>query len=190
MARRSVGEIFIRNSKMEDISGSATIANAFVGNENGMWKEYLTAGGTCTVSYDNSTYYSGTQSIKAEITDGAAGFYYLTIDTTTTAVNAYKYGIPIRPSTSYTLTAYIKRSGLTSNVAMESQQFASDGGARLAYTSTNIGQADTDFIIATQNFTSNAAADILGIAFYTSGTGTYWIDDVKLVDNSISRTAS
>lgn len=142
--------------------------------------------------FDSTVFHSGTYSVKLIETDatsrarvnfGATGTG-ATINTNTT--NLFN-PIILSPSTSYTLTAWMKTSSVTgSGIRMDTNEYGGSNGStntRVASTTGAVTLLGTnDWTQLTTTFTTASSSAILVVLFVMPGnaTGTIWIDDIVL----------
>jgi len=139
---------------------------------NNLFTWYLINGaGTFGASFDSTTKYAGSYSIKLEATDATGRGRVLSapFESSTTAALVAQYGYPAQPSTDYDISAYIKTaSASASSVRIQALFYTADG--------TQSGSANGTFQSATQDFTLST------LRFTTASTTRYIV--IRLDDNT------
>lgn len=192
VARRRMGQPFIKNARMENIPQltAATTANQ-------TWIDG-TAGGSLTnrtygwgapnitpsaaASFDATTTHFGHGSIKIETFDAAG----------TAAISVYRstpsgFALPVEPGKSYTLRAWAKCQAATNQGVNIAPRTLTNSYATInTYTGNTIG-GTTDWTLLTVTFTTEAnAAYVVPLLRYAPGqAGVCWFDEIDLLPNFI-----
>jgi hypothetical protein len=164
------------------VGGVAITADAFVEDEKfGVWGESIT-GGT-SIEFDSAVTRTGRLTVKITTTNatGAAcvqcGYNGITGATLNPARLA-KYGIPLKPSTTYKITAPVKYAGLVSTSLLRFHPFDING-TRLTTSATTAESGTSDWVLRTLTFTttSTAAYGIIFPAYTAAGDAQQvWVD--------------
>lgn len=155
---------------------------------NDLFGWYLINGaGTFGASFDTSTKFTGTASLKLEATDATGRGRALSapFESTTTIALINTYGIPAQPSTDYILTAYVKTAGASaSSVRIQALFFTADG-AQSGSSNSSFQGATQDFTLVSLPFTTASTTRFIVIKLddNTSPGAAHqaWFDDVKLL---------
>lgn len=185
----------IKNGSFEVGTGSIS-ANGWIGSEAYGW--YGSFNDTGTMSFDTTVFHSGTQSIKIDITSGTTkpngisttGLASFWGSSSRTLPLISKYGIAVKPSTTYRLSAWMKVSS-AQDVSFQYQQFSALGGERLAIGYLyNSSYTNTDWAYNTVQFTTNVSTAYveIDILLYQAAAASLWIDDLFL--QQVSRTTA
>lgn len=203
--RRDITNI-IQNGDFEDypVSGAGTnTANRWIDNTAGgstnnvfNWAIPTAAiAATATASYDTSVKRSGSASMKLDLAD-ATGTVTVQYGTRNSPpVTADKpFLIPLLPSTSYTLTAYIKTTNCATNAAFIDLREYSGTLSTVATNSSTKLSGTNDWTKVTLTFTTGSTTAFGSILLRHNVAGnvaTAWFDDIVLTKTTPeARTAS
>jgi hypothetical protein len=107
-------------------------------------------------------------------------------ETSTTAANVAKYGIPLKPNTSYTFSGYVKSVDATASAQrIDCILFNQDGTAISTETTSYMPAGDSEYTLQTVTFTtaSNETHAVIKIGINTAGTvQTMTVKDLTLTE--------
>ncbi len=196
-ARKQVNGNMVKNGDFEyapPFTAITTTSARFIDGSaggsttNDLFGWYLINGaGTFGASFDTSTKFTGTASLKLEATDATGRGRALSapFESTTTIALINTYGIPAQPSTDYILTAYVKTAGASaSSVRIQALFFTADG-AQSGSSNSSFQGATQDFTLVSLPFTTASTTRFIVIKLddNTSPGAAHqaWFDDVKLL---------
>lgn len=149
----------------------------------------LNSGGTISCQFDPDIKYSGTNSLK--ISGVSAGSYiqvHRRISSTEATIR--KYGTPVLPSTSYTLTYWMKTELVSGDAATGASLAISQRNAANTQTASSTGtirKITTDWTQYTITFTTHANTRFIDIALQVLGNAgaatlimNAWFDEIVL----------
>lgn len=152
-----------------------------------------------TALFDTAEKHGGSYSLKIAASSAVGGTSGHTVSTTTTVspsvADQYFHMIPIKPSTAYTMTGWVKTSAITNNnpgatngVTMRVFQYSGVSTSSLVSNASGNFTGTNDWTQVTISFTSNASAKFANIwcTLYNE-TGDCWFDDITLVEDAPDR---
>lgn len=152
---------------------------------NATYKWYNINIGNFAASFDSTVFRSGLYSMKIEATSsaGRGRIMQTPFEGSTTESLIRQWGTPVLPSTSYTLSCYIKTNNASASSIRTNLQWY-DGIGTAITTDPGAYQAATqDFTLVTQTVTSPAGAQYVRLLFEQTTTGSIcqaWFDDIYL----------
>jgi len=195
----SLGEQVATTTSARWIDGTAS--NSLIGNVGFGW--HTAFGGTAAAIFDTSVKHSGNSSLKLIAGTANAGTYGNCVSLATAASptleNLVKYYIKVKPSTSYTLTAFIKTSevtnvnaGSTNAAHIRIYEYKESLNTSISSNVTTNINGTNDWTKVTKVFTTNSLTRRINIwCLIFNETGTAWFDDISLVETTPpTRTAS
>ena len=171
----SKGGVF--NGGFETGTGTQT-GVGWIGSENYGWYSSYAGTGIITM-FDANVSHSGSKSFKYNATSALSDFNVIQYPGgTVTVATLGKYGIEVKPSTTYKISFWIKSDGGKPRLIFDQY----DSSAVLG-TETVRGTAGTyDWTLDSVTITTDSDAKYEVINVGTTGTGisSYWIDDITL----------
>ncbi len=154
------------------------------------WGTVVIGAGTSEAGFDTSNAHSGTAAMRiSTTTTGATG---ATIGTFKAATPAIPFVFPMLPSTSYTLTGWIKTNNVATNSAFIDLRQLNTAMSALATTSSTKFTGTNAYTQVTITVTTNAST-AYGTVFLRNNVagnvGDAWFDDITLVPATIGRVA-
>jgi hypothetical protein len=176
-------------------NGDFAIAPYFVGAQTGgnKWNDGTVAAGAVNDIYGwyvitGTTAYSIIDKEFIIQTDATGRGRALSapFETSTTAANVAKYGIPLKPNTSYTFSGYVKSVDATASAQrIDCILFNQDGTAISTETTSYMPAGDSEYTLQTVTFTtaSNETHAVIKIGINTAGTvQTMTVKDLTLTE--------
>ena len=197
--RTPMGGVYIPGAKsIEGATGDvARTTVGWIENEKYRWNMNIVTNGA-SAEFDSAVTRTGTKTLKLSTTD-ITGKFRCTIGTEsptgTTTVVSKNYFWPIKPSTSYTLSFYVKSTNLVSSLQINFYQFAPAFGDALTTAPTFTLSGTNDWTLKTATFTSEATAAWISMYILQTNAGNvsdFWLDvnSMTLTESGITRGAS
>ena len=174
---------FVAATSTSDRIIDGTAAGSTTNTLFGSWI-YTTYAGTGEAQFDSTVKYSGNNSIKLVSVNARNGISLVNPTTNPIPADLRPRLIRIEPSTSYTISLYIKTLGVDGGNALV--RVVEVNGSGVPGTATNVGFATgtTDWTLKTVTFTSTATARYLNIWVKSIDAGTtngsIWVDNITL----------
>ena len=148
------------------------------------WKAYINVA-ACSVQFDDTVSHSGTKSLKISSTDATGnGFADIGVSIgSSTSVSSLQFAIPVLPSTSYTLTGWIKTNNVPTNGAFLQFTTYDPAGTRIDNTASTKLSGTNDWTQITLTTTTGATAQYLTVGLMKNVAGNIsdaWFDDIYL----------
>ena len=166
-----------------ELGTGTTSSSGWVGDEKYGVYTILLFGATGNISFDNTISHNGFQSLKIDKTNTSGGTQTLLgyLGGTGSSLDVSilsKYAIPVKSSTSYKLSFWVKATGITPVAQL---QFYKATGVRSTNNSVTMGVInDWTYITTTLTTASDVVFAVLSLDGQSATVGTTWFDDIKL----------